>query len=413
MKGVFKMTSNIYQKHLTISKRNLIEQGLNERKNFSEIAELISKSDRTVSHEIKKHRIFVEGNRYGFTDPSKKNCELLFKPSYVCNGCPHRMGCRKNKYYYYASDSQKNYESLLIQSRKGIDLTCEEFHNLNNIVSKEIKQGHSFSMICNNHKDEFNKTKRTLYNYIENGYLDIINLDLPRKVRYKKRRNHQQVQIRSTKIRENRTYQDFLKYKEEFYIKNHCEPEIVQMDTVEGIKGESILLTLLFARSNFLLAFKMDNKTEDSVTKVFDYLKENLGYKTFYEIFNIILTDNGSEFTNPNFIEDNGKDIEKTKIFYCDPRASQQKGSIEVTHQYIRRYVPKGYSFNQYSQEDITLMINHINSVPRDKFKGKTPFEIQTFFIDDKFIKLLDLKPIEKTKVILKPYLIKKSNVNI
>lgn len=76
------------------------------------------------------------------------------------------MGCRKTRYYYYAKDAQGKYEEIRSNSRKGIDMTSIEFKHLNDTVSNEIKNGHSFAMIIRNHKDEFSVGKRTLYNYV-------------------------------------------------------------------------------------------------------------------------------------------------------------------------------------------------------------------------------------------------------
>ena len=98
------------------------------------------------------------------------------------------MGCRKDRYYYEAESSHMVYKDNLTVSRLGIDLTSDEFKQLNRIVFDNIKKGHSFYMIANNYKNELSLSSRTLYNYVEKNYLDIINLDLPRKVKYKKRK---------------------------------------------------------------------------------------------------------------------------------------------------------------------------------------------------------------------------------
>ena len=207
----------------------------------------------------------------------------------------------------------------------------------------------------------------------------------------------------------------FLKFKQDFFIENEYDVEVVEMDTVEGIKGEdeSVLLTLLFTSSNFLMAFKMEHKTMECVSKVFDYLKDTLGYDMFYDLFKCILTDNGSEFSNPEYIEDNGTEVLKTHVFYCDPKQSQQKGKIEVCHEFIRRYIPKGNSFNPYSQEQITEMINHINSVPRDLFKGQCAFSLQYLFTYEEFFESLGYKQIRYEELTLNDSLFKqKDNTN-
>lgn len=400
-------TSNIYNKHLNRELRDLIELGLDNGDNFVTIAKNINKKNNTISYEIKKHRVLSKGNHFNVSDDSYLICKKLEKPPYVCNGCPSRKGCRKHKYFYRAKDAQEEYEYDLRDSRVGINMNIQEFKNLNKIVTTEIKNGHSFSMICMNHKDEFPVKKRSLYNYLEKGYLDIANIDLPRKVRYKKRTKHNDVTIRNTKIRENRTYQDFIEYIEENHIVN-----IVEMDTVEGIKGHSVLLTLLWRNSNFMLIFKLEKQTTECVTKKFEYIKNTLGNELFYKFFPVILTDNGKEFYNPDFIEDNGPEIDKTRVFYCDSRASQQKGKIENNHEYIRRYIPKGKSFDQYEQDTFTLMFNHINSTSRELFDGKTPYEVMKFF-NPEFMNYFNIHEIEKTKVVLNYKLLKqKKNDN-
>ena len=394
-----KSTGNVYQKHLDLNKRIKIEKGIEKNLNFSQIAKEINKSPRTVSYEILKNRNIEHCLSWV---GKYKTCEKTLKPPYVCNACPSRKGCRKTRYYYYAEDAQGKYEKLRSESRTGIDMTSTEFKELNKIVSNEIKNGHSFAMIIRNHKDEFSVGKRTLYNYVEKGYLDIINLDLPRKVRYKKRKkNNTNIPKKDTKIRINRTYEHFKDYVKN-YNDNNFNINIVEMDTVEGVKGESLLLTLLWRQANFMLAFKIENKEPDSVNAFFSYLKEILGYEKFHELLPIILTDNGIEFSKPDEIEFNGYHVYKTKLFYCDPGHSEQKGKIEVNHEYIRRFIPKGISFDTYSQDDINLMLNHINSVKRDSLSGDNPYTLMKEFLPRKIIELFDIKEIEQKDIILK-----------
>lgn len=116
------------------------------------------------------------------------------------------------------------------------------------------------------------------------------------------------------------------------------------MDTVEGAKGENCLLTLHFTASSFMIAFKRDFNDSKSVTDIFNDIYDRLGANQFRKLFPVILTDNGSEFSNPAAIEfdDNGK--RRTRIFYCHPSSSYEKGSYEVTHELLRRIVPKGKS---------------------------------------------------------------------
>ena len=105
-----------------------------------------------------------------------------------------------------------------------------------------------------------------------------------------------------------------------------------------------------------------DANTAASVHSAFDNLKESLGLSLYCQLFSIILTDNGSEFSNPTRIEINSAEEGQSKIYYCDPGMPQQKPHIENIHTLIRRILPKGTSFNHLTQEDISLMTSHINS---------------------------------------------------
>ncbi len=69
----------------------------------------------------------------------------------------------------------------------------------------------------------------------------------------------------------------------------------------------------------------------------------------------MILTDNGSEFSNPKCIENgpDGKGFQRTRIYYCNPSAPYQKAETEVGHEFIWRVAPKGKSFDELTQADI------------------------------------------------------------
>lgn len=278
---------------------------------------------------------------------------------------------------------------------------------MDKIITEEINKGHSFYMIVTDHP-EFNITERTLYNYQENGYLTCKNIDLPRLVRYKKRNrkvSKNKSERKEDSCRNNRTYQDFLKYKEENNITHY-----VEMDTVEGIKNHSLLLTLNFVPYNFMIAIKLESQTITEVTEKINEIKKTIGYEMFHKLFPVILTDNGKEFKRPDLIEDNGPDVVKTKVFYCDSRRSDQKGSCEVTHEYIRRYIEQGTDFDKYTNKEISLMMNHINNTKRKKLNGESPFNlmIKKYGID--VINKLGFYYIDPKDIILKPSLFKNND---
>lgn len=391
-------------KHLNLSNRIIIESKLNEGMSLRKIGEFINKPHTTISREIESRRILVKGNSF---NNFNTKCDKTNKAPFVCNNCPNKNKCKKNKYFYYAEDANNNYKQILVESRQGIDFENDEFRRMDKIIKEEIDNGHSFYMIIENHP-EFNITERTLYYYQEKGYLSSKNIDLPRKVRYKKRKrkvSKNKSERKENECRINRTYQDFLNYKE-----INKTTYYVEMDTVEGIKGHSVLLTLNFIPFNFMIAYKMENQTISEVTDKINKIKNLLGYELFHKIFPIILTDNGKEFKRPDLIEDNGSDVVKTHLFYCDSRRSDQKGSIEVTHEYIRRFIEQGTDIDKYSEEDILLMMNHINNTKRKKLEGNTPFNLMKEKIGEESIKKLGFYFIPPQDIILKPSLFNKDN---
>lgn len=423
------------QKHLSLSDRNIIEQGLNENLSLKEIALKIDKDPTTISKEIKKHRIKKEANTFNDNNKCSKKafcekkdicniscrkkcsrctlcnskcpdfspiiCKRLSRFPYTCNGCPKKCSCRLEKFYYRALASFNSYKTTLSESRQGISLSEDELCKLDNIVSPLIKQGQSVSHIHST--QELPCTRATLYNYIEKNYLAVGNLDLPRKVRFRKRKKRKSVP-KDSSIRNGRTYEDFLNY-----LADNPNTSIVEMDTVEGIKGGKVLLTLLFRNSRLMLAFILDTKTQDEVLRIFNILEEILGNELFEKIFPVILTDNGTEFSAPLSLEFNSEGIGRTRIFYCNPSASYQKGMIEKNHEFIRYIIPKGTSMNEFSQPDINKMINHINSLARESLNWTTPYDLAKLLLGKDVLKKLNLIKVPANEIQLNKKLLKKN----
>ena len=412
-------------KHLTYEERNFIEIGLNKGRNFTEISKDIRKDRTTISKEVQKHRLKKMPGEFNnsknlcknrfecrkFDCTNKKECyeeemcyELTGAP-YVCNGCERKNNCRKIKYYYYAKLANDEYSEKLKETREGINLSKEEAYDIDTLITPLIKEKHqTISHIYANHPDEISFSRATMYKYVDLGVFSFKNIDLPRKVKYKKRKENEKQRIRrETAIRKGRTYEDFKEY-----IGKHPECSIVEMDTVEGIKGGKVFLTLLFRQSKFMLIYLMNSKNMECVEKVFQKIKKTMGLEIYKKVFEVILTDNGSEFFNPMSIE---KDEETEEIishvFYCDPGASWQKGAIEKNHEYIRYILPKGSSFNELTQEKTNIIMSNINSTSRDSLNGKTPYEAVLLTLDEEIIKALGVEKVKADEVSLSPKLIK------
>jgi len=149
----------------------------------------------------------------------------------------------------------------------------------------------------------------------------------------------------------------------------------------------------------------MPDGTQESVIRCFDFLEEGLGKEVFKRLFKVYLTDNGSEFKNVDRLALSDDFTMRTNVFYCDPMASWQKAQIEKNHEYIRYVIPKNISLNQYTDDDITLLMNHINSTKRESLMNRSPYEIVSH--DDKdmqlLMKLMKMEEIPNNEINLTP----------
>ena len=182
---------------------------------------------------------------------------------------------------------------------------------------------------------------------------------------------------------------------------------IVEIDTVEGKKGGKVLLTLHFTIPQFMLAFIRDANTSQSVIDIFNRLYMELQPDIFCGLFQVLLGDNGSEFSNPFAIETDPLGKQRTRAFYCDPQAPYQKGAAENNHTLIRRIIPKGTSLDCFTQEDIALMMNHINSYGRPNLGDKTPYAVFASLYGEDILRKMGSELILPDKVTLRPSLLK------
>ena len=428
-------------KFLTYEERLVIARGLKESLSFGAIAEEINKDRTTVAKEIKKHSYKKKSGRPGYpynacrhrevckrksicgsdcTHPSAYKCTICplcnnvcgqfeeeicmsrFKPPYTCNGCSSLVKCTLEKVVYDPSDAHIMAEKTISEARSGIMSTETELARINKLITPLIRNGHSVHQIYASHIDELMCSEKTLYNYIDASLFDVRNIDLPRKVRYRLR--HKKPEFKVDKgCRIGRNYQDFRKFMDD-------NPDVspVQMDSLIGSRGGKVLLTIHFVQSSFMLSFLREANTSQSVIDIFSNLYRALGRKEFCRLFPVILTDNGSEFSNPREIEFGDEAARRTNVFYCDAASPHQKGALEVNHTLIRRVLPKGKSFDELTQDDISLMMDHINSYKRKKLNDRTPYETFSFYYGEELAQKLGCSPVATGNVILKPRLLTK-----
>lgn len=423
------MSSNNKNLHLTVQERIIIEKGIENGSTKAAIALTIGKDKSTVGKEIKKHRELVHKSSYKINCANMKNCShnhvcdncADFKPFTcnrrdrspgACNGCSKYTHCRYDKYRYKAGFSHKKYREDLVDSRTGINMSYEECKAMADIIVPLIKAGHSPYHIVTNHP-ELNISEKTLYNYIENGIFrefGLLDIDLRIKTKRKitKKASNKYKKREDKKYLNGRTYDDFINYTAE-----NKNLSVVEMDTVynNGSTGP-FMQTFKFLDYSFMFIVYQEEKTAKSMVEGVDLLEKILGEDLFSEEVAIIKTDRGSEFCDAEGFEKEENESRRTRIFYCDPMASGQKGSLENNHKEIRYICPKENDLKDLglnSQEKANLIVSHINSQSKKHLKGKSPLEVMEFMNPALYQKFKDfgIERINKDNIVLKPYLLK------
>lgn len=429
--GIYMSNSNAFS-HLTLEERRIILTGIVNGSTKAAIAQTIGKDKSTIGKEIKLHRTLTQKCKMPLECSGYRKCTFnrqctLDCPEYVpfhcsrrdrspgaCNGCSNWSHCRFDKYQYCPEDAHTDYRSTLIDSRVGVNLTSQEAQFMADIIKPLLKQGQSPFQIVTNHP-ELGISEKTLYNYIENDVFHeiagITVMDLRRQVSRKisKKKSLTYKKRADRKYLQGRTYKD---YKE--YLSENPDVFVTQMDTVYNDEtGGPFIQTFKFINSGVLFAIYHKNKTAQSMKEGVDLLESILGTDLFRKYVHVLLTDRGSEFTAADAMETASDGTRRTRVFYCDPMQSGQKGSLENKHIELRYILPKGTDLRALGlvdQSTLNLALSHVNSAPVELLGTKSPLELADFMYHDLYEKLdaFGIHKIEKDKVILKPYLLKK-----
>ena len=425
------MSSTNENKHLTLAEREIILTGITNGSTKTAIARILGKEKSTIGKEIKLHRVLshkcgmpLECARYKGCVYGRK-CTLdcpEYEPFYcsrrdrspgACNGCKKWTHCRFDKYTYSPAQADKEYRETLVDSRLGVNLTSSEAARMGEIIAPLLKQGLSPYEILQIHP-ELDICEKTLYSYIENDVFHETNgitvLDLRRQVSrklpkkkaviYKKRQDNKYLQ--------GRTYKDYL-----VYIEENPNVFVTQMDTVYNDETNGpFLQTFKFVSAGILLAVHQKEKNAASMNDGVTVLENILGKELFRKYVHVLLTDRGSEFSAALSMETSADGSRRTRVFYCDPMQSGQKGSLENNHILLRYICPKGtdlFSLGLTDQKALNLVLSHINSAPVEKLGGKSPLELAAFMFPDLLERLtaFGISQIPKDHIVLKPYLLK------
>lgn len=418
-------------KQLNQIDRLYIETALNQSQPIRKIAEQMNRPLMTITREIKRNRT---AKKYTFdknqcdlrTDCRKRHacgkadctgrcntchlcnkacpsfikvpCKTRDRSPYCCNACPKKSRCYLDKYFYVASSAESSAKARLRSSRAVIQVSDLELEKLNQTVSRRLKQGQPLYHILAS--SDLPVSESTMYRYISQGILEARNIDLPRKVGRRIRTGRKRPTGEIPAYRQGKTYDDYVAW-----MAKNPDLEVAQMDLVEG-SGKKHLLTFTFTHSRLLLAFLIPDKTQASVKHALDELEKTIGHRHFRKAFQVVLTDNGTEFQNHRLLEFTSGGERRCQIFYCDPYASWQKGACEKNHTNIRQFLPKGSNFDALSQAKINRMLNNINSVIRKSTKEDAPFNQLSVTLSG-IVRKLGLVRIHPENVAMRPSVLK------
>ncbi len=418
--------------HLTLEERRIILTGITNGSTKTAIAQTIGKDKSTVGKEIKLHRTLthkckmplecsnyrgcVFGRQCTSECPEYKpfRCSRRDRSPGACNGCSNWSYCRFDKYQYCPEDAQMDYRTTLVDSRQGVNLTVQEAKEMAATIGPLLKQGQSPYQIITDHP-ELGISEKTLYNYIEGDVfheiagISVMNLrrQVSRKISKKKSKGYKKREDR--KYLQGRTYKDYRQY-----ISDNPDVFVTQMDTVYNDETNGpFIQTFKFVSAGVLFAIYQESKTALSMKHGVDLLESILGKELFRKYVHVLLTDRGPEFSAADAMETDMDGSRRTRVFYCDPMQSGQKGTLENKHIELRYILPKGTDLRNLGlvdQSSLNLVISHVDSAPVEKLGGKSPLDVADFMYHELFEKLtaFGIKNIEKDKVILKPYLLKK-----
>jgi IS30 family transposase len=434
------MTAKTYA-HLDIKQREKIEESLNVKKSLSAIAREIGVSTSTVIREIVRNRrddgysksAWRTNNNcvYRYDCKYKGICGMLYCKKrcsvcqshsckkyckdytehiciritgapYTCNGCSN-SSCTLHRYRYSAATAQKVSDARAKECREGLDVTKEEMESAAQLIKPLLANKQGLNHIYSTHANDLPFSIRSCYRHIHNGDISIIQANLPKQTKYKKRSSDEKKcrENLSAKTLEGRRYTDFLALDED------VRTSVVEMDCVVGPSGSTdAVLTLHFKALHFQIGIKLAVHDSKHVVAALNWLDEISDGK-FGEVFGLILCDRGSEFADVLGMEyrDGNK---RCSVYYCDARQSQQKGSCEKNHVEFRKIVPKGTSLANIGPWELAEIFSHVNSERRLSIFGKCPLELANTLLPKCLIENLGYHLIEADEVMLMPELLEK-----
>lgn len=401
-KGSGKAAPRAYGR-LTRHERDTVQRMLERGASCRQIARELGRSPSTVCSEVASHRFVTaprerRGERVDASADLSAACPRLAAWPRCCNGCGRyrAIGCKRRPHVFYdARAAQLCADSVLVSSRRGIDADEPAAAARLEAIRGCLRRGLSPEQMAARNGGPVDLSPSTIYRWVAAGYDGMTNMELRRKVGYRPRRRAPAAS--ATRHSPRRSYAAFLGLGEDA-----CAAAW-EMDTVEGAREDSAcLLTLLHRPSRLQLALPLAAKDAESVAAALGGVRSVLGAGGTGRVFRAVLTDNGAEFSDEGAIAALiGEEPGETRLFYCDPRRSDQKGACERNHVEIRKLLPKGAGirFDRLAPADLALAMSHVNSEPRGALGFATPARAFRAMLGDDAAALLEAYGIEDVPI--------------
>lgn len=360
----------------------------------------ISRAFKNCVHlnECKKNKIYQCPNDCKLY--KKYECPELSKFPYICDFCPKKQSCTKDKYLFNPEKAYSNRKIELRQAREKLQVSGEALKKFDEFITPLVKNGLSIEAINASSKESFPVSTRQVREWVDKKHLSICRADLinAQTRPYKKEYNYPNLS-KNPLIKVGRTYESYLNYIEMYGDKDRFE-----FDTVHGKKTDKkCILTIHYPRYKFQFGFLLNYCGSTEVIRVMNEIKEKVGKDNYIKMFKVILADNGPEFDRLHELEIDNETGEKiTSIFYTRPYRSGDKGSCEKNHVLFRYIIKKGISFSDLTQEDVSFMFSNINSYPRESLDYKTPYDLMKNKFKEEVLNKLGIVKIEFKNITFK-----------
>lgn len=415
-------------KQFDISKRKILFNALVEEKTATEIATLLGVNKTTISREVYKYRyLSFKGDdnpsicstcRYSLTCVLKHKCGYMLCSSkcvgckslktcdrykeiecnklnrfpFICLNCPYIDTCKRNHYSYDPIIANQNALEIRSSSRTGINMSEEQYRAFDKTILEGNRQGQSLYHI--QRSNDLGRSLKSIYNYSHKGQISVRPIDLPRMVTLKERKTKTPSQYEYNENKEidrsHHMYSDWLIYQAKKRIIVYWEMDFLGAPH----KSEQMIMVLIIPQFQFVYLIPFNNPKQQDVLDSFNNLDNKLG-DDFEKLFEAIITDRDPRFNSFREIEARDDGTIRTRIFFCNPGASNEKPFVENVNQQLRTIFPKGFILSDITLEQCNEISSNFNSRYLNSIDGKRPVDLFIEYFGEKLLHKLGLKVIE------------------